>query len=77
MPPTERLDASPATASTASYDMPPLPSGGEGKTAFAVVIAGALMIASFMVYADGLSVENGVWVIATLAVILGEIFCVD
>jgi hypothetical protein len=49
----------------------------KARRLFAVVIAGALMIASFMVYADGLSVENGVWVTATLAVILGEIFCVD
>ena len=52
-------------------------SGGEGKTFFAVVIAGALISTAMTVYAGGLSVGNGVWITATLLVILGGIFCVD
>jgi hypothetical protein len=68
---------SPPMSSATSYDLPPLPLGGEGKTVFAVVIVGALIITASLVYAGGLSVGIGVWITATLTVILGGIFCVD
>jgi hypothetical protein len=68
---------SPPMSSAASYDLPLLPLGGEGKTVFAVVIVGALIITVFLVYADGLSFGIGVWITATPTVILGGIFCVD
>jgi hypothetical protein len=52
----------PPVSSTSS----PAVVGGEGKTVFAVVIL-----------CCGLSVGIGVWITATLTVILGGIFCVD
>ena len=68
---------SPPMSSATSSDLPLLPMGGEGKTVFAVVIVGALIVTVFLVYVGGLSFGIGVWITATLTVILGGIFCVD